>query len=152
MLFGGSTLSRTKLSGQLLSQNQAPEIFTPQTAVEAAGHEGVTFLLGMDGSQADDAHAERLLRTDLHRHNISYQVLYGTSEECLAQALQTIQRRLPTQSFGEDSAPKAPADQTSSQNAKWVWACDKCSDPLCEHRLLSSLLASRKSRTTEPLP
>ena len=25
----------------------------------------------------------------------------------------------------------------------WVWSCEKCSDPQCEHRLLTALLAQR---------
>jgi hypothetical protein len=31
------------------------------------------------------------------------------------------------------------------KNQPWVWMCEKCSDPQCEHRLLTALLAQRDS-------
>ena len=45
------------------------------------------------------------------------------------------------------TARAAPARRA----APWFWPCDKCSDPACEHRLFSDLVARRPSRETLPL-
>lgn len=149
-LLGNATPRKTKLADELRSSGQLFQIFTPDTT-ESVGPEELTFLLQLDSSHAGDVHADRLLRSDLDRHNIPYQVLYGSAEECLAQAFQVIRSRLFVRPDPAEPGQKALSDQSAARNARWVWACDKCSDPLCEHRLLSGLLASRKG-TTEPLP
>jgi hypothetical protein len=106
------------------------------------GMEPVAKTLGFpaSGELAQEA-ADRSIRTALTDAALSYQVLYGTSEQRLDQALHAIQSRLPPARVG----PRQSAPSDSAQNRPWVWMCDKCSDPQCEHRLLTALLAQRAS-------
>lgn len=71
-----------------------------------------------------------LLRQALVHAQIPFQVIYGLGEDRLAHALSALKR--------------SPAVR-EARRKPWVWACDKCSDPVCEHRLLSELLASRQA-------
>ena len=74
---------------------------------------------------------------------ISYRVLYGTVGERLAHALHAVDSLL--------SAASRPRHTTRPDGLKhqpWAWMCEKCSDPQCEHRLLTALLAGRESPTT----
>ncbi len=90
-------------------------------------------LMGLE-SQAEDIHAaDQTIRAALTRAGTVYDVLYGSMEERLAQALGLIEKRLT----GAD--PRSP----TKNNRPWIWVCDKCSDPQCEHRLLTDLLAKR---------
>jgi nicotinamide riboside kinase len=73
---------------------------------------------------------DALIRQTLLQAQIPFQVIYGLGEERLAQALSALKR--------------SPAVR-EARRKPWVWACDKCSDPACEHRLLSDLLASRQT-------
>ncbi len=73
---------------------------------------------------------DALLRQTLVQAQIPFQVIYGLGEDRLAQALSALKR--------------SPAVR-EARRKPWVWACDKCSDPACEHRLLSDLLASRQA-------
>jgi nicotinamide riboside kinase len=100
----------------------------------------VTLLTGLDmpwladGIQRDGPHArdpvDALLRCRLSEAQIGYQVVYGLGEHRLKNAMHCI------------AAPaifQRATDQNSTK--KWAWVCDKCSDPVCEHRLFSQLLA-----------
>ena len=71
-----------------------------------------------------------LLRSTLVQAGLPFQVIYGLGEHRLAQALAALGK---------------PAAESGSGRKPWVWVCDKCSDPVCEHRLLSDLLASRQA-------
>ena len=99
-----------------------------------------TLLLALDvgPTQANNAHTaqrrrmDALLRQTLVQAQIPFQVIYGQGEERLAQALSALKR--------------SPAVREARRKPwAWAWACDKCSDPACEHRLLSDLLASRQT-------
>jgi hypothetical protein len=97
-----------------------------------------TLLLALDvvpanANSADAAQRLRmdaLLRQTLVQAQIPFQVIYGLGEDRLTQAL---------------SALKCSPAVREARRKPWVWACDKCSDPACEHRLLSDLLASRQA-------
>lgn len=85
--------------------------------------------------------ADRSIRAALAQAAVPYQMLYGTMPERLAQALQAINRL-------DDGGPSPSASlrldgSEGSGPRPWVWMCDKCSDPQCEHRLLTALLAQR---------
>jgi hypothetical protein len=77
--------------------------------------------------------ADQAIRTALASAGVSYRVMYGTVEQRLAQALDAVNPPSPQRTI---------AARNGRQNA-WTWVCDKCSDPTCEHRLLSDLLAQR---------
>jgi hypothetical protein len=81
--------------------------------------------------------SDQSIRAALADAGLAYQVLYGASDERLAHALRAIESLLPC------ASPRRSASSDSAKNRPWVWVCDKCSDPQCEHRLLTALLAQR---------
>jgi nicotinamide riboside kinase len=106
-------------------------------ALERQGGYGVTLVTGLDlpwvadGLQRDGPHVrspiDAQVRELLGKAGIGYRVVYGTGEERLRNALAAIDASL---------APKSAA-------RSWIWQCDKCSDPDCEHRLFTGLTARR---------
>jgi hypothetical protein len=86
--------------------------------------------------------ADLSIRAALSQAGIPYRVMYGTAEQRLAQALEAAQSLRPRAPAFAQSAPGIPSKPRESRKA-WTWACEKCSDPVCEHRLLSDLLARR---------
>jgi hypothetical protein len=127
----------TALSGEnpgrlfVLEDNPPLPLTIPQSA-------GPILLMGLDlpappaSGEAQQA-ADRALRVKLAQSGISYQVVYGQGAERLRSALSALQTWLP----GAGQAAEGQARE------RWVWACDTCSDPQCERRLLSELLAAR---------
>jgi nicotinamide riboside kinase len=123
-----------------LDLSPAPKLDTPEwvQALEVQRGFDHTLLLALDvgpanANSADTAQRLRmdaLLRQTLVQAQIPFQVIYGLGEDRLAQALSALKR--------------SPAVR-EARRKPWVWACDKCSDPVCEHRLLSDLLASRQA-------
>jgi nicotinamide riboside kinase len=95
-----------------------------------------TLLMGIDlpwvadGIQRDGAHmrepVDTLLRSALTRGGIPFQVVYGTGEARLENALRCLNATF-------DST------ETSPQRLR-NWVCERCSDPVCEHRLFRDLL------------
>jgi HTH-type transcriptional regulator, transcriptional repressor of NAD biosynthesis genes len=87
-----------------------------------------------DGLQRDSvtvrARVNQRLREVLVQYGIGYSMVYGAGETRTQSALQVIRYAL--------GAPRPAAARSS-----WTWACDKCSDPDCEHRLFSALLDKR---------
>ena len=84
---------------------------------------------GTAHSAAQRQQMDALLRRTLVQARLPFQVIYGLGEQRLAQALVALGK---------------PAAEPGAGRKPWVWVCDKCSDPVCEHRLLSDLLASRQ--------
>jgi nicotinamide riboside kinase len=84
-----------------------------------------------DGLQRDGPHVrepiDTLLRKKLAKGGVAYKVVYGVGEERVRNAMLAI--------------GAAPQHVAKSAAGGWVWACDKCSDPECEHRLFSRLTA-----------
>ena len=105
-----------------------------QFALERQRTYDVTLVTGLDlpwvadGLQRDGPHVrepvDALVRAMLGQAGIPFRVVYGSGPDRVAAALAAI---------GSSLAPAAPA-------ATWVWQCDKCSDPDCEHRLFSALI------------
>ena len=127
---------------QRLLQHGSADVDNPSNELQAALSQQRRFdhrlLLGLDlapsalalqiQSAEERSRMDTLLRHSLTQAGLPYQVIYGTGDERLKQAL---------------TAVSAPPTQTPSPRKPWVWACDKCSDPACEHRLLSDLLLNR---------
>ncbi|MGV8804954.1 MAG: hypothetical protein ACWA6Y_08325 [Polaromonas sp.] len=108
--------------------------------LESVGHHST------DAAHEAAQQAEQALRTALAGAGVSYQVLYGTPPERLARALHALEALLAVSApaarpVGAGSASLAGWPKPRPQ--PWVWSCDKCSDPQCEYRLLTDLLASR---------
>lgn len=98
-------------------------------------------LMGLDlpapaGIAAAQEAGDQHLRLTLARAAVPYTVVYGQGPQRLAQALGALQALLDG---GKPSALAAGG----LAHTPWVWACDTCSDPGCERRLLSDLLARR---------
>ena len=87
-----------------------------------------------DGLQRDATQpreeVDALVRSLLQRAGIGYQVVYGQGRQRLQGA---IAARRPS---GLLPAGAQPPEDTGKP---WVWNCDKCSDPDCEHRLFTAL-------------
>ena len=114
---------------------------TPALLAEPVRYD-LTLLMGLETLAQSPERAQRQLAADqslraaLARSGLPYHVLYGQPSERLAQALRELEFLLP-------AAGQRTRQNTGSAGKAWVWACDKCSDPQCEHRLLSDLLAQR---------
>lgn len=119
----------------------------PPFPADLAGHD-LVLLTGLEpaskapGATASMAAAQeaadQAIRTALASAGVSYRVMYGTSEQRLAQALDAVN---PPQ-------PQPTSATRRGGKSAWTWVCDKCSDPSCEHRLLSDLLAQRTDSTS----
>lgn len=96
-----------------------------------------TLVTGLDlpwvaDGQRDGPHArtpvDRLLRQALAKAAVEYRVIYGQGAARRVHALRAL-------AASDAGAPSASPDDAAP--APWVWACDTCSDPQCEHRLLA---------------
>ena len=108
-------------------------------------------IMGLDAPLPSTIAADQSIRLALARTGAAYEVLYGTTQERLAQVLQMVEVKVKL------VRPLAqplmqPATAVTSQNFQtepapahkpWVWLCDKCSDAQCEHKLLTQLLTQR---------
>lgn len=104
-------------------------------AVEQQRGYDVTMLTGLDvdwvadGLFRDGSHVrepvDALVRDMLAKAAIPYRVVYGRGQDRLRNALAAIDASLEPRPAVRD----------------WVWQCDKCSDPECEHRLFTKLMS-----------
>jgi nicotinamide riboside kinase len=108
-----------------------------QKAYDATLVTGLDIAWVPDGLQRDAAHAredvDALVRSQLEQACVPYQVVYGQGPQRLRSALQALAAAgaLP-------AGPQEPPNQGAARG-NWVWSCDKCSDPACEHRLFTQL-------------
>ena len=110
-----------------------------------------TLIMGLDlpwvadGLQRDGPHVrgpvDTLVRQALDKADISYRVVYGQGHQRLNNALLAL--GLP----GEDSAARMVREnaQFAINQGRTVWQCNECSDPECEHKLFTGLLAKRST-------
>jgi len=96
-----------------------------------------------DGLQRDGPHVQgpvdTLVRQALERAGIAYRVVYGQGHQRLNNALLAL--GLP----GEDVTARTTREnaQFAINEGRTVWQCNECSDPACEHKLFTGLLAKR---------
>jgi nicotinamide riboside kinase len=90
----------------------------------------------------DGPHAQQptdtLVRAALAGAKLSYAVVHGSGGERLANAWNAI-----VSIAGNEGRPRTRA-RSDAKPASWSWPCEKCSDPECEHRLFSDLIARRE--------
>lgn len=91
----------------------------------------LNFLIGLSSLTSENQN----WRTHLVSAGLPFHVLYGLPDECLNQAIGVINWQL--------EKDDVIAGKPMLAGKPWVWLCDKCSDPVCEHRLLSDLIAAR---------
>ncbi|RFP82305.1 ATPase [Hydrogenophaga borbori] len=162
-LTGKRTLAR-QLREALDARGIAGVVIADATALMAAAHNelrfndrglwpealaaqrriGLTLLMGLDlpwepGGRFSDSPAVReatdtLLRRELQGAGIGFQTVYGHGARRLQAALRAVGAAL-----GRELLPDDPLLRDGSGR----WACEACSDPDCEHRLFSALLARR---------
>jgi hypothetical protein len=120
---------------------RAADRLTPDLNLEGCS---AVFLLGLPQGDTTLEPFDHTLRTDLLIARISFQVLCGGQKEQLAQAIRAV-RRLAAAPGVSQPSPATPASEKVDDSSRkaWIWSCDKCSDPQCEHRLLTDLLAAR---------
>lgn len=117
----------------------------------------LTLLMGLDiawvadGLQRDGPQVREpvdlMLRQALDTAALPYRVVYGSGAARLQAALQALDGAMQTPLATGNATKKIAAHaqstrlagQNASENTAWKWVCDKCSDPLCEHRLFSRL-------------
>jgi nicotinamide riboside kinase len=107
-------------------------------ALERQATYDATLLTGLDlpwvadGLQRDGPHVrepvDALVRAGLEKAGVNYQVVYGSGPQRLANAVDALAR------VGIGAAPVQ-----EGSGRPWVWVCDKCSDPECEHKLFRGL-------------
>nr|WP_295951649.1 ATP-binding protein [Rhodoferax sp.] len=103
----------------------------------------VTLVMGLDlpwaaDPQRDGPHSrapvDAALRVALARGHLPYQVVYGKDIARTRNALHAIE------SIATSADRIYARGRFSLKSAAWVWNCEKCSDPECEHKLFSGLL------------
>ena len=122
---------------------------TPQAASEAVA---LTLLMGLDQPcpaeerAAQEAH-DAQVRTALAASSIPYRVVYGTGEQRTRNALIAIQKVAP-KAYSTSARAALDTENTPRTARLRTWNCEKCSDPICEHRLFTALVEQRD--TTPP--
>ena len=96
-----------------------------------------------DGLQRDGPHVrgpvDTLVRQALERGGIAYRVVYSQGPQRLNNAL------LALGLAGEDGQAGQLREQAqfAINQGRTAWQCNECSDPACEHKLFTRLLAQR---------
>lgn len=95
---------------------------------------GLDLLWVEDGIQRDGAHmrepVDTALRAALALGGIQFQVVYGTGKSRLQNALRCLNLVVNTSFETNENRPQRLRN----------WVCERCSDPVCEHRLFQNLL------------
>ena len=106
----------------------------------------LVFLMGLGRVPAESESAQRLadelIRAALLQTQTPYRVIYGSEEQRLAKVLQAVHQ---ISALAADGPPQKP--DAAPNTSALPWSCDHCSDPACERRLLTDLLAQRTGLT-----
>lgn len=93
-----------------------------------------------DGLQRDGPHVrepvDAMLRAALGRAGVAYSVVHGSGGQRLTNAWNAL-------NLAAQADPMVSTSTSTSMSGSARWSCDKCSDPVCEHRLFTDLLAGR---------
>lgn len=113
-------------------------------ALAAQRRAGLSLLMGLDLPWVSDGFlrdspavreaTDAVLRRELQGAGIGFQTVYGQGTQRLRAALRAVGAAL-----GRELLPDDPLLREGSGR----WQCEACSDPDCEHRLFSALLARR---------
>lgn len=137
-LLGGAGSGRAALATAL---RQALATQAPDEAVRIddlpspAGHHryDLTLLLALHDSDGPAAEAvDARLRAALHGAGLPFQIVFGQGGERVRHALRAI---------GSVMGRTLVVDDPALTLGRGPWSCDHCSDPDCEHRLFTGLLA-----------
>ena len=93
-----------------------------------------------DGLQRDGPHVrepvDAMVRAALGRAGVAYSVVHGSGGQRLTNAWNAL-------NLAAQSDPPTGTSTSAPASGSARWSCDKCSDPVCEHRLFTDLLARR---------
>ncbi|RYZ02635.1 MAG: ATPase [Comamonadaceae bacterium] len=143
VVIADTTALMVAIYGALLYADDPLHLF----ALERQRRYDATLVTGLDlpwvadGLHREGPHArepvDRLVRDALQRARVDYQVVYGSGPQRVAGALAALDRLgiVAADAHAAADVPTARGDG----GKPWVWNCDKCSDPACEHRLFSRL-------------
>ncbi|WP_341905652.1 hypothetical protein [Polaromonas sp. YR568] len=92
-------------------------------------------LIGLASGTAAAMAGHTRFRDALSQASLPYQVVYSLDEDQLVELI----------AFNMAVVQSRQMPSRKSARSPWVWACDKCSDPQCEHRLLTDLIQKRQS-------
>ena len=136
------------LKAALAEQRFNDTTLYPMALAQQAQFE-VTLLMGLDGAwlseppdpkvAAQRRHTDTLLRQALSRAGLAFHVVYGQGQQRLNNALLAL--GLPSQDLAV--LDMREQSQFAIHQGRTVWQCNDCSDPECEHRLFTGLLAKR---------
>jgi hypothetical protein len=106
-----------------------------------------TLVMGLDLPSARGGEAaDGRLRAQLQSAGIPFQVVYGTGAQRLRHAL------LALDAAGVLPAGTVQRHEESGAPRGWIAACEKCSDPACEHRLFTRLRQEREAPAARKEP
>ncbi|RZJ19540.1 MAG: hypothetical protein EOO54_14835 [Haliea sp.] len=125
---------------------------TFQTEPASAAPYDLVLLMGLDLETAAtpafrqaQADADRAIRRALQASAIEFRVVYGSGEARLRNAWAAIAADAVRGTPATTRREQLPGDAGSPPEGprRWVWNCDNCSDPQCEHQLFTRLRAER---------
>lgn len=138
-LLGGSEPSGRATLAEALKQAialQAPDLevlIDPTPIPTTPSQYGLTLLLAPAPSDGPDGEAtDARLRDAMQRAGLAFQVVHGQGADRERQALRAI---------GNAMGRALVVDDPALAQGRGQWTCDNCSDPDCEHRLFTGLLA-----------
>ena len=119
---------------------------TPADCTAAA----LTLLMGLDlpcpaAQQPDRDVTDARLRAALAQNGLRYQVIYGHGERRIENALNAI-NKVAIGAYPASARGTFESKDSARTPRLRDWNCEKCSDPQCEHRLFTSLVAQREAR------
>ncbi|HSU22185.1 MAG TPA: ATP-binding protein [Variovorax sp.] len=93
-----------------------------------------------DGLQRDGPHVrepvDAMVRAALGRAGVAYSVVHGSGAQRLTNAWNAL-------NLAAQADPSPPGSPAAGASGRVRWSCDKCSDPVCEHRMFTDLLGRR---------
>lgn len=149
-LIADTTPLMTAIYSEYIFQDNSltPAALTYQRSFHLTLLTGLDMPWQADGIQRDGAHVrapvDALLRERLQHGQVAFEVIYGLDEQRLQAAIKALIKAEGTINSIAPRAINTPARPLKSfesppenEPKAWVWVCDKCSDPDCEHQLFT---------------
>jgi nicotinamide riboside kinase len=145
----------TPLMTAIYSEHVFGDTSLIRSALQFQSRCALTLLTGLDipwvadGLQRDGPHVRTPVDTRLRelfaQAALPYQVVYGLGTQRLQAALRILDATKLIAACADSTRASGLKDSKNEASTPWVWVCDKCSDPDCEHRLFSRLQTKRST-------
>ncbi|MDH4415983.1 MAG: hypothetical protein QE485_02045 [Acidovorax sp.] len=124
----------------------APSQTRPAPALSATT---LTLLMGLDlpcppEDRAAQEAFDAQLRVALQDAGVAYRVIYGQGDKRVANALNAI-KSIAINTYPTGGERVFNVENGIRAQRLRAWNCEKCSDPVCEHRLFTSLVEKRQT-------